>query len=76
MNIDEGLLRKYIFHNQVFREHSEAVAETYLGEAYEDVEEIENDMKYTLKRAKNIEKFEEELLKELNKDQGVENEKI
>ena len=28
MEINEGLLRKYIFHNQVLRDHDEAVAET------------------------------------------------
>ena len=31
MEINESLLRKYIFYNQVLRIHNEAVAETYLA---------------------------------------------
>ena len=38
--INEDLLRKYIFHNQVSRIHNEAVAETYLEDAYNDDEEL------------------------------------
>ena len=38
--INEDLLRKYIFHNQVLRIHNEAVAETYLEDAYNDDEEL------------------------------------
>ena len=34
MEINEDLLRKYIFHNQVLKIHNEAVAETYLEDAY------------------------------------------
>lgn len=67
MEINEGLLRKYIYHNQVLRIHNEAVAETYLEDAYDDDEELESDMKYTLKRSQKIREIEEELLKELNK---------
>ena len=40
MEINEELLRKYIFHNQVSRIHNEAVAETYLEDAYNDDEEL------------------------------------
>ena len=38
--INEDLLRKYIFHNQVSRIHNEAVTETYLEDAYNDDEEF------------------------------------
>ena len=61
------LLRKYIFHNQVLREHNEAVAESYLEDAYNDNEELKSDMEYTLKKSQKITKIEEELLKEINK---------
>ena len=67
MEINEGLLRKYIFHNQVLRIHTAAVAETYLEDAYNDDEELESDMKDTLKKSQKIIEIEEELLKELNK---------
>ena len=67
MEINEELLRKYIFHNQVLRFHNEAVAETYLEDAYNDDEELKDDMKYTLKKLQKIREIEEELLKELNK---------
>ena len=40
MEINEELLRKYIFHNQVLRIHNEAVAETYLEDTYNDDEEL------------------------------------
>ena len=67
MKINEQLLRKYIFHNQVLRDHDEAVAETYLEEAYNDDEELKDDMKYTLKKLQKITEIEEELLKETHK---------
>lgn len=67
MEINIDLLRKYIFHNQVLREHNEAVAETYLEEAYNDDEELQDDMKHTLKKSKRVKEIEEELLKELYK---------
>ena len=67
MEINELLLRKYIFHNQVLREHNEAVAETYLEDSYNDDEELRDDMKYTLKKSQKISEIEEELMKELNK---------
>ena len=66
MEINEGLLRKYIFHNQVLRNHNEAVAETYLEEAYNDDEELKDDIQHTLKLLQKITEIEEELLKEIN----------
>ena len=66
MEINEDLLRKYIFHNQVSRIHNESVAETYLEDAYNDDEELKNDMEHTLKKSQKIREIEEELLKELN----------
>lgn len=67
MEINETLLRKYIFHNQVLTEHIESVSETYLEGAYDSEEELESDMKYTIKRINKLREIEEELLKELNK---------
>ena len=67
MEINEELLRKYIFHNQVLRIHDEAVAETFLEDAYNDDEELKDDMKHTLKKLQKITEIEEELLKEINK---------
>ena len=67
MEINEQLLRKYIFHNQVLRDHDEAVAETFLEDAYNDDEELKHDMKYTMKKLQKITEIEEELLEELNK---------
>ena len=67
MGINEELLRKHIFHNQVLRIHNEAVAETYLEDAYNDDEELKDDMEHTLKKSQKIREIEEELLKELNK---------
>ena len=66
MKISEELLRKYIFNNQVLRSHNEAVAETYLEDAYNDSEELEDDMKHTLKLLQKITEIEEELLKQIN----------
>ena len=61
-NIEE-LLRKYIFHNQVLRNHIEAVVETFLEDAYNDDEELKDDMKHTLKLLQKITEIEEDLLK-------------
>ena len=66
MEINEGLLRKYIFHNQVLRDHNEAVAETYLEDSYNDDEELRDDINHTLKLLQKITEIEEELLKEIN----------
>ena len=66
MEINEGLLRKYIFQNQVLRNHNEAVTETYLEDAYNDDEELKDDMKHTLKLLQKITEIEEEILKEIN----------
>lgn len=65
--INKDLLRKYIFHVQVLNEHTEAVAETYLEGGYGDTEEVEADMKYSLKKINKIREIEEEILKVLNK---------
>ena len=67
MKINEGLLRKYIFHNQLLRSHDESVAKTYLEDAYNDDEELKDDMKHTLKKITKIIEIEEEILKEINK---------
>ena len=58
MEINEDLLRKYIFHNQVSRIHNEAVAETYLEDGYNDDDELESDMKDTLKKSQKIREIE------------------
>ena len=63
MEINEGLLRKYIFHNQILRSHDEAVAETYLEDAYNDDEELKDDLQHTLKLLQKITEIEEEILK-------------
>lgn len=67
MTISEELLRKYIFHNQVLREHNEGVAETYLEDAYDDDEELKSDMQYCIKKSNKVKEIEKQLLKELNK---------
>ena len=67
MKINEGLLRKYIFDNQLLRSQDESVAETYLEDAYNDDEELKDDMKHTLKKITKIIEIEEEILKEINK---------
>ena len=67
MTISEELLRKYIFHNQVLREHNEGVVETYLEDAYDDDEELKSDMQYCIKKSNKVKEIEEQLLQELNK---------
>ena len=67
MEINELLLRKYIFYNQVIRDHNEMVAETYLEDGYKDDEELKCDMEHTLKILQKIIEIEKELLKELKK---------
>ena len=67
MEINELLLRKYIFYNQVIRDHNETVAETYLEDGYKDDEELKYDMEHTLKISQKIIEIEKELLKELKK---------
>ena len=66
MKLNEGLLRKYIFHNQVLINHIESVVETYLEDAYNNDEELKDDMTHTLKLLQKITKIEDELLKEIN----------
>ena len=67
MEINELLLRKYIFHNQVLREHNETIAEIYLEDGYNDDDELRKDMEYTLKKSQKVMEIEEELLKEIDK---------
>ena len=67
MEINEDLLRKYIIQNSLLRNHSEAVAEAYLEDGYNDNEELSNDMKCILKISQKIIEIEKELLKELKK---------
>ena len=76
MEINEELLRKYIFHNQVLRSHNEAVAETYLEEAYNNDEELKDDMHHTLKLLQKIVEIEEEILKEINNNVSRETNKL
>ena len=65
--IDKLLLRKYIFYNQILRDHIEVVAGTYLEDSYNDDEELRADMKYILKKSQIISEIEEELMKEITK---------
>ena len=67
MEINEDLLRKYIFQNSLLRNHCESVAETFIEDDYNDDEELSNDMKCILKISQKIIETEEELMKELNK---------
>ena len=67
MEINEDLLRKFIIQNSLLRNHSEAVAEAYLEDGYNDDEELSNDMKCILKISQKIIETEEEIMKELNK---------
>lgn len=67
MEINEQLLRKYIFHSQILNEHIECVAETYLEGAYDNEEEFENDLKYTTKRINKLKEIEKEILDEINR---------
>ena len=67
MEINEDLLRKYIIQNSLLRNHCESVAETFIDDDYNDDEELNNDMKFTLKISQKIIEIEEELMKELNK---------
>ena len=67
MEINEDLLRKYIIQNSLLRNHCESVAETFIDDDYNDDEELNNDMKFTLKISEKIIEIEEELMKEINK---------
>ena len=66
MKINEDLLRKYIIQNSLLRNHCESVAETFIDDDYNDDEELNNDMKFTLKISQKIIEIEEELMKEIN----------
>ena len=67
MEINEDLIRKYIIQNSLLRNHCESVAETFIDDDYNDGEELNNDMKFTLKLSEKILEIEEELMKEINK---------
>ena len=67
MEINEDLLRNYIIQNVLLRNHCESVADAYLDDGYNDDEELNNDMKFTLKISQKIIEIEEELMKEINK---------
>ena len=67
MEINEDLLRNYIIQNVLLRNHCESVAETFIDDDYNDDEELNNDMKFTLKISQKIIEIEEELMKEINK---------
>lgn len=66
MEINEELLRKYIYLNQLLRTYNEGVAEIYLEDDYKD-EELKKYMNYAMKKSQKIREIEQELLKELNK---------
>ena len=65
MEINEDLLRKYIFHNQLLILYNEGVIEIYLEDGNND-EELKNYIDYALKKSQKITEIEEELLKEIN----------
>ena len=67
MEINELLLRKYIIQNALLRNHSEAVAESYLEDGYNDDEDLSDVMKCILKMTQKIIETEEDLMKEINK---------
>ena len=64
MEINEELLRKYIYINQLLRIYNEGVAEIYLEDDYKD-EELKKYMDYVMKKSQEIREIEEELLKEI-----------
>ena len=66
MEINEGLLRKYIYHNQLLRFYNEGLVDIYLEEYHYD-EELKKYTDYVLKKSQKIIEIEEELLKEINK---------
>ena len=66
MEINEELLRKYIYLNQLLRTYNEGDAEIYIEDDYKD-EELKKYMNYAMKKSQKIREIEQELLKELNK---------
>ena len=65
MEINEELLRKYIYNNQQLRLYNEGVTEIYLEDGNND-EELKNYMDYALKKSQKIKEIEEELLEKIN----------
>ena len=62
MNINEDLLRIYIYLNQLLRIYNEGLVEIYL-EDYNNDEELKNYIDYVLKKSQKIKEIEKELLK-------------
>ena len=65
MEINEELLRKYIYHNQLLRLYNEALVEIYLEDYHYD-EELKKYTDYVLKKSQKIIEIEQELLKKVN----------
>ena len=62
MEINEELLRKYIYHNQLLRLYNEGLIEIYLEDYHYD-EELKKYTDYVLKKSQKITEIEQELLK-------------
>ena len=65
MEINEELLRKYIYYNQLLRLYNEGLVEIYLEDYHYD-EELKKYMDYVLKKSQKIIEIEQELLKKVN----------
>ena len=66
MEINEELLREYIYYNQLLRLYKEGFSEICLEDVNND-EELKKYIDFALKKSQKIRENEEELLKELNK---------
>ena len=64
MEINEELLRKYIYHNQLLRLYNEGLVEIYLEDYHYD-EELKKYTDYVLKKSQKIIEIEQELLKKV-----------
>lgn len=65
MEIDKEQLLIFVACTDMLLNHIEDVANTVIEEAYDDIEELKNDMKYALKRltvVRNKEKYIREVL--------------
>ena len=65
MNINEDLLRKYIYLNQLLRIYNEGLVEIYLEDYYKD-EELKKYIDYVMKKSQEIREIEKELLLKIN----------
>ena len=65
MEINEDLLRNYIFHNQLLRIYNEGLVEIYLEDYYND-EELKKYINYAMKKSQKIREIEQELLEKIN----------